>query len=300
MYIDQLFIHIWTSAASSNIKRPLVIKYLRFDSRVLPLCAFFSLFLLFFFFFSFVHWDHRLETPVRTLVGVSVLQFDKNASSLLLFNHVVWSHWNTSMSCCWLKALIISFSYSLLLIGNWMIKMSLGIMLSAVQMVQNKLKWSFKANFLSVLLLLFRWPGDLCLFLLWVNRESADEATGPDSGSRWSRVINSLWFTGKSEGHTAAHTSASRNCPSQDNWPNRLVEGEMLRWKSSKKWLFQRSCHTTIHTTIIHTAVPIFQQIQDIFWGNREQIVYSPKSSRKFLLISLLLLMNDCTSAPPV
>lgn len=103
------------------------------------------------------------------------------------------------MSCCWLKALIISFGYSLLLVGNWMIKISLVITLSSVQMVQNKLKWPFTAKFLSVLLLLFRWPGVLCLFPLWVNRESADEATGPDSGSRWSRLINRLWFTGKSE-----------------------------------------------------------------------------------------------------
>lgn len=111
--------------------------------------------------------------------------------------------------------------------------------LSAFQMIKNNLKQPFKGKFLSVLLVLFRWPGVLHLFPLWVNRESADEATGPDSASRWSRMINRLWFTGTGEQRpTAVNPSASQNCPSQDNQPNLLVEGEML------KWMFQRSCHS--------------------------------------------------------
>lgn len=83
MYTDQLFIHICSSAASSNINPPLVIRYLGFDSRVLHLCTLFFFFLLF---FSFVlnqivnnltyRWEtsetlQSAETPVRTLVGVN-------------------------------------------------------------------------------------------------------------------------------------------------------------------------------------------------------------------------------------
>lgn len=140
MYIDLLFIHICSSAASSNIKRPLVIKYLRFDSRVLPLCTFFSFFVGFFFSFAInqivniltyrwetsetfstvctgtIAWKHQW----RPLLELMPLLFAKNASSSLLFNaptvgdlvalcshHMVWSHyWHLHvlmfrLSCCW-------------------------------------------------------------------------------------------------------------------------------------------------------------------------------------------------------